>query len=200
MDAVRRRNALIATALAVPITVLLAFALASGRGDSSTATIGRATGQPPVLPPITVPAPPSDAASAAPCIQVLSVLPVQLGPLAPRVVTPSTPGSPFVVAWGDPPVVMRCGVARPAQLAPESSEFLVLVGGVNWLPIKQAAATVFVSIDRPVYIEVTVPQQLTYQPLPILGEAIASKLAAVCTVPQPAVPAPTPSTLCTRRS
>lgn len=199
MDPQRRRAALIASAVAVPVTVLLALALAVDNGTDTTPSSSSGAGaQPSVLPPIVVTAPPSDASTAAPCTQVLRALPVQLGPLAPRTVTPN-PDSPFVTAWGDPAVVLRCGVNRPAKLVPGSADVVVLVGGVNWLPDQHTDDTVFVSIDRAVYVEVSVPRRASFQPLPILGAAIASKLPAVCTVPEPATPAPPTSTLCTRR-
>jgi hypothetical protein len=158
------------------VTVIVAFALARGSGSSHEAT---PSGPPP---PITVAAPPSNAAAEAPCAQVLSALPVKLGPLAPRAVH-TEPDSPFVVAWGDPPVVLRCGVARPAALTPGSSELVFLLG-VYWLPVQEKSSTVFTSVDRSVYVEVRVPKKMDYQPLPVLGRAIASKLKAICAVPE----------------
>ena len=159
------------------MTVIVAFALARGSGKSHEAT---PSGPPP---PITVAAPPSNAAAEAPCAQVLSALPVKLGPLAPRAVH-TEPDSPFVVAWGDPPVVLRCGVTRPAGLTPGSSEQVFLAGEVYWLPVQEKSSTVFTSVDRSVYVEVRVLKKMAYQPLPILGHAIAGKLKAICAVPE----------------
>ncbi len=113
---------------------------------------------------------------------MLSALPVQLGPLEPRVVH-SEPDSPYVVAWGEPPVVLRCGVARPAQLTPNSTEQVFLAGGVYWLPVQQKNTTVFTSIDRSVYVEISLPRSVAYQPLPVLGSAVATKLKPICAVP-----------------
>lgn len=158
------------------MTVLVAFGLAQN-ADHSTST-GKPAGPPP---PITVSAPPSDAAAEAPCAQVLSALPVQLGQLAPRVVHTS-PDSPNVVAWGDPAVVLRCGVPRPAAFVPTSDVYNV--GSVYWLAVKQQAATVWTVIDRAVYVEVSVPEKQAFQPLPLLGNAIASKLKPICAVPE----------------
>lgn len=157
------------------MTVVVAFALSRGGGTKHEA---KTTGPPP---PITAQAPPSDAAATAPCAQVLSALPVQLGRLSPRVVH-TTPDSPNVVAWGDPAVVLRCGVPRPAGFVPTSDVYNV--GSVYWMADKQKAATVWTTIDRAVYVEVTVPLKQPYMPLPLLGTAIASKLEAVCVVPE----------------
>ncbi|HEY3087436.1 MAG TPA: DUF3515 domain-containing protein [Jatrophihabitantaceae bacterium] len=158
------------------MTVLVAFGLA-GNVDHGTST-EKSAGPPP---PITVSAPPSDAAAAGPCAQVLSALPVQLGQLAPRVVH-TRPDSPNVVAWGDPAVVLRCGVPRPEAFVPTSDVYNI--GNVYWLAVKQKAATVWTVIDRAVYVEVTVPEKQAFQPLPLLGKAIATKLKPICAVPE----------------
>jgi hypothetical protein len=157
------------------VTVIVAFAL--GRGTDSKHSV-KSSAPPPA---ITASAPPSDAAAEGPCAQVLSVLPVQLGPLTPRAVH-TTPDSPNVVAWGDPPIVLRCGVARPAGFVPTSDVYNV--GNVYWLAVKQKSATVWTAIDRAVYLEVTVPAQQPYMPLPIIGAKLASKLKPVCAVPE----------------
>jgi hypothetical protein len=155
--------------------VIVAFALARGVGNGEPKST--LSGPPP---PIAASAPPANASAEGPCAQVLSALPVQLGQLAPRVVH-TVPDSPNVVAWGDPAVVLRCGVPRPSQF--EATSQLVL-SGVYWLPVKTKNATVFTAVDRAVYVEVTIPTKQAYIPLPQLGKAIASKLKPVCAVPE----------------
>lgn len=174
----------------MPVTVLVAFGLARSV-DQSTSTKHPA-GPPP---PITASAPPSNAAAQGPCAQVLSALPVQLGHLPPRIVH-TQPDSPNVVAWGDPAVVLRCGVPRPAAFVPTSDVYNI--GGVYWLAVKQKAATAWTVIDRAVYVEVTIPEKQAYQPLPLLGQAIASKLKPVCAVPEDRT-IPQPNQLCVNR-
>lgn len=78
---------------------------------------------------------------------------------------PTTPSSPATAAWGEPPIVLRCGVERPAALTPDAQ--LVMVNGVSWLPVPATGGTVFVSTDwptaeDPTYVELTVPQ--AYRP------------------------------------
>jgi hypothetical protein len=171
------------------VAVIAAFAL--GR-DSNSKPAARSSGP---LPPITVSAPPADPATDGPCAQVLSALPIQLGQLAPRVVH-AEPDSPNVVAWGDPAVVLRCGVARPADFVPTSDVYNV--GGVYWLAVKQKTATIWTVIDRAVYVEVTVSQKQAFQPLPLLGDAITTKLKAICAVPEDNT-SPRPEQLCVNR-
>jgi hypothetical protein len=148
---------------------------------------------------LTPAAPPSNAAASASCTKVLEALPVQLGTLAPRVVHPAPP-SPYVVAWGDPAVVLRCGVSRPAALKPGSSALLSGVNGVFWLVHRGTSQITWTTVDRAVYVEVDVPSSYRQPPIGPLASAIAKALPRVC-LPQ-AAPGQTPppaSELCTHR-
>ncbi len=188
-----RAAALIATALAIPVVIVVALALApSSSSDapkaSSTAVVS-----------VSAPTPSPDALE--PCAQVLSALPVQLDGYNPRQVHPYPDEGAPAVAWGDPAIVFQCGVARPAELVANSSAFVSLIDGVNWLPIAAGNATAFTVIDRSVYIRVTVPKSYPQPPLAPISDAIAKVLPAVCTVApdnSTASPAPTDQ-LCTRR-
>jgi hypothetical protein len=152
------------------------------------------------LPALTPPAPPHAAAEQGPCTKVLAKLPVQLGPLAQRVVHPR-PDTPFVVAWGEPPVVLACGVDRPPSLHAGSSSQYFTNGpatGPFYDVTSSNGANVWTTIDRRPYIAITVPAK--YQGgnvLPPLSQAIAEALPAVCTTDPNT---PNPAELCTRRS
>jgi hypothetical protein len=124
-------------------------------------------------------------------------LPIRLAGLAPRVVH-TTPSSPFVVAWGDPAVVLRCGVPRPARLSATSS--LLDVNGVSFLPVRVGDHTAYTAIDRAVYVEVDVPTSYSQPPIAPLATAIGKALHQVCK-PQalPGEKPPAPSQLCTHR-
>lgn len=73
---------------------------------------------------------------------------------------PTAPQSTATAAWGEPPIVLRCGVGRPPTLTPSAQ--LITVNGISWLPIEATGGVVFVSTDwpdasHPVYVELTVP-------------------------------------------
>jgi hypothetical protein len=55
-------------------------------------------------------------------------LPLELAGESSRPVDSDTP---YAYAWGEPPVVLVCGVERPAALVPTSP--LIQISGVNWL-------------------------------------------------------------------
>lgn len=167
-----RRPAWIATAIALPITVLLAIAFTAGRSGSGSKPTG-----PLAVATFTIPS-----AALAPCEKVSEKLPITLDSMAPRVVH----GPPFVVAWGNPSVVYKCGVARPANLDANSGSFVLDTGPsashtVEWFPVRQKSATVWTSIDRSVYLEVTVPSKIQGSDvISTLSGVIASALPAVC--------------------
>lgn len=183
--------------MTLPIVVVLALLFAHVTGSPSSAPSGSTS--PSALPPLSPSAPPSDPAASAPCTKVLQALPIQLGSLAPRVVH-SKPPTPFVVAWGDPAVVLRCGVPRPGRLHPGSSAPLTGVNGVFWLVRKGESENTWTTVDRAAYIEVTVPREYRQPPIGPLARAIATALPRVC-LPQaaPGQSPPPTSKLCTRR-
>ncbi len=177
--------------------MLVVGLLLGGAGSSDTSSH---PSQGAVLPPATVSAPPSsDSATVSACAQVISAMPLTLdGQNVRRTV--STPASGAIQAWGDPPIVLRCGVSRPAALhAGSSAQFQSggVAGGPYYDVTGAAGANVWTTVDRAVYIAVTVPSK--YQGgdvMPTVSRAIAKVLPAVCsTNPQE----PDVTTLCTRR-
>ena len=164
----------------MPLLVIAAVAIVSTTGGSSS------KGSTPPGP-LTLAAPPFATQQAAACTKVLTLLPVQLNKLAPRAVH-TTPDTPFVVAWGDPAVILRCGVARPVSLKPGSSAQYFQNGNAANGPFfdvtKGKDGNVFTTVDRAAYVSITVPS--AYQgatQVPPLSDAIAKALPAVCSVP-----------------
>lgn len=183
----------------MPIVVVLGliFGLSGGGGPGSASSSGPV--RPSALPALTPSAPPSNAAAVAPCTKLLQTLPERLGDLLPRVVHP-IPDSLFVVAWGDPAVIARCGVPRPADLKPGSADFVPVVNGVSFLEHDTSGAHVYVAIDRAAYVELSFPKSAGSGELPLLATAIAKAMPRVCQ-PQagPGEPQPDPADLCVNR-
>ncbi len=66
------------------------------------------------------------------------------------------PADAPAAAWGDPAVVLRCGVERPVQLEPSSP--CLIANHVGWLADEGGdSVVVFTTIGRSTYVEVTVP-------------------------------------------
>jgi hypothetical protein len=174
----------------VPLVVILALLL----GGSPSSTTPHPSDS--VLPPVTASAPPdSAAATVSTCARVISALPLKLNGLALRR-TESDPPSSSIVAWGDPAIVLRCGVARPAALNPALSEQLFAINGVLFLPKRSSSQTVWTAVDRPVYVDVAVPTSYHQPPLGPIASAIAKVLPKPVCVQDPAKPR---ADQCTRR-
>ena len=148
----------------------------SGKNHNAASSTASSSG---ALPAISVAAPPSNAAAAPSCTKLLGALPVDLNGLHSR---PALSTSPYVVAWGDPAVVLRCGVDRPKGLVAGSDAFTTGVNGVFYWVEHQKKQTVFTVIDRSVYIEVAVPLTYAGGPLAAISDAVTKVLPSVCVI------------------
>jgi hypothetical protein len=159
----------------VPLILVLALVFGHARSHKATPS-GTPTA---ALGPVTIQAPPANPAAETPCTAVIGHLPLALAGMAAR---PARSSWAFVVAWGDPAVELVCGVPRPAGLTPGSSAQTIGVDGVFWLPVQRKNDTVWTTIDRAAYVQVTVPRSYPQPPLAPIADAIAKALPAVCVV------------------
>jgi hypothetical protein len=105
-----------------------------------------------------VPRPEGEAAEE--CEALDQALPELVADEQPREVAEK---SPYVAAWGDPAIVLRCGVELPALLDPGSETYdpaadAVMVNQVSWLVEKEPDGYRFTTVERTVRVEVTVPE------------------------------------------
>lgn len=140
----------LAAVVALPVLLVAAVLLAS--------VLVRSQGPGP-LPLVTVPAP---GATSPQCAALVAALPGDIDTgedgtgarqLDRRPI--AAPAPPGTAAWGEPPVVLRCGLGRPAELTVSSR--LLAVSGVQFLEIPGPGATSWVAVDRPVYVALTLP-------------------------------------------
>jgi len=82
-----------------------------------------------------------------------AALPPVLDGLAHRATSPT---SELTEAWGNPAVILRCGVPTPSELSPTSQLFTA--NGVDWLPIEGERTWTFTTTGRLALVEVTVPK------------------------------------------
>lgn len=99
----------------------------------------------PVAVPVSEPADPA-------CAELVARLPERVSNQERRTVEPD---NSTTAAWGDPPVVLRCGVIEPAALRPDSS--LTDINGVTWFAEERSKGYVFTSVGLEPRVEVTVP-------------------------------------------
>jgi hypothetical protein len=169
----------LATLVALPLTVvlvLLAVRLGSGgSGGGSGAAPVTPTRTPDTavaLPPIRVAAPPPlTAAAQRACQDLVSALPTELGDLPAR---PVDSPSPYVAAWGEPAIALRCGVARPPSFIATAD--VQQINGVSWFAERRGSTTAWTVVDRPVYVEVLVPAADASGPVARLSTAVTAAL------------------------
>ncbi|NBE96120.1 DUF3515 domain-containing protein [Nonomuraea sp. KC401] len=83
----------------------------------------------------------------------------------------STPESPYVAVWGEGTIALRCGVGRPARMAP--TDQLREIGGVGWFADPDRP-TLFTAVTDTAYVEVTVGgEHVAAEVLADLSEPIA---------------------------
>jgi hypothetical protein len=85
----------------------------------------------------------------------------------------TSPTADTVAAWGDPPVVLRCGVALPPGLTATSQ--LSGVNEVDWYVDEQAGQRVWTTFARIANVEVTIPDSHDPSVGPIVDLAAAIK-------------------------
>lgn len=99
-----------------------------------------------------------DPADQKTCRELLDALPAQVADQPSRTVEPD---GAWGAAWGDPAIVLTCGVEPPHGFRRTSS--CTTVDGVDWfLPEKQLEATeprelTMTTVNRAVYVEVRMP-------------------------------------------
>jgi hypothetical protein len=174
-----RRAALLVTAVVLPVVVVLLVlvrVLGDDGGQDGGAPVADVEGTPAPgradLPPLPVDAPPVTPEAEAACPALIAALPLELTGEPSR---PVQSESPFAYAWGDPPIVLVCGVERPAGLEPTSP--LIQINGVSWLvDTTDPDEIVWTAVDRPVFVQVTVSPDTDSAPVTALGPVINDAL------------------------
>jgi hypothetical protein len=146
-----------------------------------------ATRQAPVQPVViaSVPAPKADSST---CTSLLDALPATLGEF--HRVAAADPVPPGAAAWRGAadnfPVIMRCGIDRPAEFVVGSP--IQMVNAVQWFELTDPDTdrSTWVTVDRPVYVALTLPTQSGPTPIQTLSDLIARTMPAVPIDPNPA--------------
>jgi hypothetical protein len=171
--------ALLATAVLVPVVVVLVVLThvlggntkdAAGTGPAQVS--GGSTSTRADLPVLPVDVPPATPAADAACPKLMQSLPLELTQEPSRRVKSDTP---YAYAWGDPPIVLICGVDRPAGYTVGASA--IQINGVQWyVDTTDPNTTVWTTVDRPVYVRISLPASVDSAPVTALTPQIAAAL------------------------
>ncbi|MCZ2829490.1 DUF3515 family protein [Modestobacter sp. VKM Ac-2986] len=181
---------MLSTAVLVPlVVVLLVLVNVLGRDEADDADGGPAdisgatTGPRGNLPPVPVDTPDVTPAAELACPVLMSQLPLEVAGETSRQVDSDTLNA---YAWGEPPVVLVCGVAPPAGFVVGGPQTFA-VSGVEWfVDTTDPAFFVWTTVDRIVPVEVRVPSTSDSAIPTALSPVIAGALPYVEPVPAPA--------------
>ncbi|MBS9534249.1 DUF3515 domain-containing protein [Mycobacterium sp. M1] len=156
----------------------LVFAVAAVGTAVAFAAAHRPARQPVAL--AAVPAPHADDPA---CHALLSALPPRLGDYQRSALLPPAPDG--AAAWtGDgEPVVLRCGLDRPADFVVGSP--IQVVDQVQWFAVREADRATWFAVDRPVYIALTLPPGSGPTPIQELSALVATTMPAAAIKPGP---------------
>lgn len=165
----RYSPALIATAVALPVVLVVAVLVA--------AVIAR--DMPVEREPLALGPVPAPAADGPACAALLPALPDALGDYT--VATLVDPIPPGTMAWqpageGEP-IVLRCGLDRPLEF--NRAAPLQIINDVRWFEVRDdtAATSTWFAVDRETYIALTIPDGSGPTPLQAVSDAITGSVA-----------------------
>lgn len=166
------------------LPVALALAVAAFGISSAMRGVDEDSAPPAETGPLAVAPVDAPGASTPECAALVAALPAELpgvdGPLPQRPLAEPAPAGVRAWAASPRPVVLRCGLTRPAELEPTSP--LVEVDGVRWLELTdglpQPQLVTYVAVDRPVYVALTTPTGLGTGPIQRVSETVAATLPA----------------------
>jgi hypothetical protein len=131
------------------------------------------------LPPVQVDTPDVTPAADLACPVLMGQLPLELAGETSRLVDSDTP---YAYAWGDPAIVLVCGVDPPAGYVVGTST--IVISGVEWfVDDSDPDVVVWTTVDRNVPVQVSVPTSTD-----------SASVTALCPIISTALPyaAPTP--------
>ena len=161
-----------------PPRVVLIAAVVLAVGAISVILAIAATRHPPPQP-LAVPTVPAPHAQDPPCRALLEALPQRLGDYQRAPIAQPTP--PATAAWrttiDSEPVVLRCGLDRPTDFVVGSP--IQQVDRVQWFEARQSDRSTWYTVDRPVYVALTLPSGSGPTAIQQLSELIDHTMPAV---------------------
>ncbi|NUR73135.1 MAG: DUF3515 domain-containing protein [Hamadaea sp.] len=176
---------LLAALIALPVALLTGVVVYNlgMPGDTSAQPNATATG------PVTVDAQPLNERAAVVCRALVAKLPDRVRDMPRR---PVTAGTEQNAAYGDPAMVVSCGV--PPASFPETDD-VWLLNGVCWHTTDASGSTVWQTVDREIPVKVNVPGAKAGSSQWVIGltSAIGSTVPSASTAPSGCTTAAVPT-------
>jgi hypothetical protein len=132
---------------------------------------------------------PAPQAGGEECRALLEALPGDLGDY--RRATLVEPAPAGAAAWqvdtgaqsSQEAVVLRCGLDRPVDFVAGAP--VQVVDAVTWFRVGEQGRSTWVTVDRPVYVALTLPDGSGPTPIQLVSKAVAGAMPAVPVNPAP---------------
>lgn len=135
--------------------------------------------------PVAIAAAPAPQADSEACRALMNVLPDVMGDYHRAQAAEPVPAG--AAAWQSDPdgdaVILRCGLDRPDDFVASSP--LQGVDDVQWFRIPGDGRTTWVTVDRPVYVALTLPDGSGPTPIQTMSRAVAKAMPATPLNPGP---------------
>lgn len=132
--------------------------------------------------PVPIAAVPAPQADAPECQALLATLPDRLGDFQRAETAQPTPAG--TAAWrgadqAGEPVILRCGLDRPAEFVVGAP--IQMVDRVQWFRLEDADSrrSTWLCVDRPVYLALTLPEGSGPAPIQTLSEVVDRTMPAI---------------------
>jgi len=164
--------------------LIAAVVVAVGAGMRALA-LGTRGPNPEVPRPVAIVSVPAPQAGGDACRALLAALPDQLGDY--QRAEAAEPAPVGAAAWRGKsdadPLILRCGLERPVDFVAGTP--VQVVDDVDWFRIGDEGRSTWITVDRPVYIGLTLPDGSGPTPIQLISEAVAKAMPAVPVNPGP---------------
>jgi hypothetical protein len=168
-----------------PRGVLIAAVIVAGAAVIGVLVFATIRQMPPQQRPVAIASVPAPQADGDACRALLAVLPDRLGDY--QRAQAAEPAPVGAAAWqadpNDEPVVLRCGLDPPVDFVAGTP--VQVVDDVDWFRIGDEGRSTWITVDRPVYIALTLPDGSGPSPIQLISTAVAKAMPAIPVNPGP---------------